>query len=267
MTEFLQKKNSWRTSQESSQTRDYPEPEDSRRVLFGDFTEEEVLDYSTDTEHPHHQHQEEVVPEMIGGVSMEIIHNLDFQAMNRALERLKKEGVKESLGRLREDIWVLRDLAAGIVDSKMTDGERRDAVSRVVDAVLRDEEDEESDCGLTEEELAEVARKIDEDSGDPGLAVSKEREADDGRMVASDGSEDESSGDGGLSMGDGTKVHGGQEMEGESDGDGGEMEDDSGDSGDPDIRELPSPMEDASDAESVYYDALDVEPYDPILEY
>ena len=67
MTEFLQKKNSWRTSQESSQTRDYPEPEDSRRVLFGDFTEEEVLDYSTDTEHPHHQHQEEVVPEMIGG--------------------------------------------------------------------------------------------------------------------------------------------------------------------------------------------------------
>jgi len=43
MTEFLQKKNSWRTSQESSQTRDYPEPGDSRRVLFGDFTEGKSL--------------------------------------------------------------------------------------------------------------------------------------------------------------------------------------------------------------------------------
>ena len=49
MTEFLKKKNSWRTSQESSQTRDYPEPGDSRRVLFGDFTVEglEVFNYSS----------------------------------------------------------------------------------------------------------------------------------------------------------------------------------------------------------------------------
>ena len=43
---------------------------------------------------------------------------------------------------------------------------------------------------------------------------------------------------------------------------------DNGHSGGPDIREFASqPMEDASDTESVYFDALDVEPYDPILEY
>ena len=144
----------------------------------------------------------------------------------------------------------------------MTDEERQYAVRRVVDAVLVDDEDEENDEEITEEELAELAKEIDsdEDPGDPGLVLGEERETEDGHMGVDDENDDGSSGDPVLVIGVETKAED-RQMEG---GD----KSDNGDSGGPDVKEFPSqPMEDASDTESVHFDALDVEPYDPILEY
>ena len=117
-----------------------------RIILFNsDIEEVEELDYSSDTEFSHDkpvtlffQEEAEVRKEgEIGGVSRAIVNNLDIQDMKTRLREAREEGDSEEAKQIRSDIWILQDLKAGIVERAMTDNERKEAINRMVDRVLR----------------------------------------------------------------------------------------------------------------------------------